>query len=135
MSSGKKVCDRAVCDDICELMKNDIRRGIDPKAVTKANIVLGNNVCFVITCVIDGGADLKRLVAGAVEAGGTPDVISRCCTSAGVKPSSVAQAFQSAGETAGPATPGEAPSPVEVVPSDTTPTEPPAGKVISPSSF
>ncbi|MCK7514160.1 MAG: hypothetical protein MZV70_65870 [Desulfobacterales bacterium] len=117
-------------------MKNDLRRGIDAKAVTKANILLGNNVCFVITCVIDGGADLKRLVAGAVEAGGTPDVISRCCTSAGVKPSSVAQAFQSAARACRPCNSrgGAVPRrgcPVRIA----APAGPPAGKVISPSSF
>jgi hypothetical protein len=90
---ASKPCDRAVCDDVCELIKNDLERGVDAKVVTRTNILLGNNACFVIKCVLDGGAELKPVIDGAIEAGAMPDVVARCCLDAGVDPLLVTQAL------------------------------------------
>lgn len=133
--ASKEVCDRAVCDDMCELIKNDLRRGVDAKTVTKTNILVGNNFCLVVKCVIDGGGRLDLLIAGAVEAGSTPDVISRCCISAGAKPGSVAQALLSVGEPVSSTAVGDNSSAVQLVPSDAVPPGDPQGGTISPSSF
>jgi len=130
--SARQVCDRAVCDDICELIKNDLKRGVDAKAVTKANILLGNNVCFVIKCVIDGDGELKALIAGAVEAGSTPDVVSRCCLNAGVNAAAVAQALKVAKEPAGQT---DSQTPADIVPTDPKPTPDSGNSLVSPSSF
>jgi hypothetical protein len=133
--STRKVCDRAVCDDVCELIKNDLERGVDAKTVTKTNILLGNNACFVIKCVIEGGADLIPVIAGATEAGCTPDVVSRCSLEAGVKPALVAQALRSIEEPVSPGPPSPE-GPGEFIPPLPEPPDngPPGGK-LSPSSF
>lgn len=135
--SGKEGCDRVVCDDICALIKNNLKRGVDAKAVTRTSIQLGHSVCQVIGCAIDGGGELRLIIGGAVEAGSTPDVVSRCSVDAGAKPGSVAQILQSLGEDLGYTPPGEelvAPG-GELIPVDSVPTGPTGGRVISPSSF
>lgn len=139
--SGKEGCDRVVCDDICALIKNNLKRGVDAKAVIRTSIQIGHSVCQVIRCAIDGGGELRLIIAGAVEAGSTPDVVSRCSVDAGAKTGAVAQILKSLGESP----PGEVlvtvpveelvPPGEELVPVDSVPTGPPGGRVISPSSF
>jgi hypothetical protein len=132
---ASKPCDRAVCDDVCELIKNDLERGVDAKVVTRTNILLGNNACFVIKCVLDGGAELKPVIDGAMEAGCMPDVVSRCCLDAGVNPVLVARALRSMAEPVSPAPPGDETGPEDFVPPISEPPETSEGGTISPSSF
>ncbi len=95
ITSAGDNCAENVCKDLCGLIKSNLKRGVDAKALVKTNIQLGNRVCNVIKCSIDGGADLGRVVAGAVEAGSTSDVISRCLVEAGVKVEAIEQVLQS----------------------------------------
>ena len=84
--------------EVCSLIKDNLQRGVDAKAVTKTNIRLGSDVCYVIRCAIDGGGELKLIITGAVEAGATPDVVSRCCVEAGAEPAKIAEVLQGMGE-------------------------------------
>ncbi len=84
--------------EVCSLIKDNLRRGVDAKAVTKTNIRLGNDVCYVVKCAIDGGGKLSLIISGAVEAGATPDVVSRCCVDAGAEPAKIAEVLQNLGD-------------------------------------
>jgi hypothetical protein len=116
---------------VCSLIKDNIHRGVDTKAVTKTNIKLGNEVCYVVKCAIDGGGQLRLIIAGAVEAGSTPDVVSRCCVDAGADPDQVAGVLESLGEGFGYSSPGEG-----FVPMDTRTVGTTTGtRFVSPSTF
>ena len=116
---------------VCSLIQDNLKRGVDAKAVTKVNIRLGNEVCEVIKCAIDGGGSLSLILAGAVEAGSTPDVLSRCAVSAGADPSEVAQILQDLGKRLGYASQED-----NIVPIDTsTIPENTGSRSVSPSSF
>jgi hypothetical protein len=117
--------------EVCSLIKDNLQRGVDAKAVTKTNIRLGNEVCYVVKCAIDGGGELKLIVAGAVEAGSTPDVVSRCCVDAGADPAKIAEVLQGMGQGLGYSLPGE-----QLVPMDASVVGSNTGtRLVSPSSF
>ncbi len=116
--------------EVCSLIKDNIKRGVDEKAVTKTNIQLGHNVCYVVKCAIDGGGDLKLIIAGAVEAGVTSDVVTKCGVEAGADPLIVAQILQNLGEGLGYSQPGDEFVPMAPAPSGNT-----AGRFVSPSHF
>jgi hypothetical protein len=118
-------------NEVCNLIKDNLQRGVDAKAVTKTNIKLGNEVCYVIKCAIDGGGDLRLVITGAVEAGSTPDVVSRCSVDAGADPARVAGVLQSLGEGLGYSSPAD-----NFVPMDTRTVGTTTGTTfVSPSSF
>jgi len=133
--TDREPCDRAVCEDVCELVKNDLERGVDTKTVIKTNILLGNDACLVIMCALDSGAELKPVIIGAIEAGCMPDVVSRCCLNAGAQPLLVAQSLQSLAEPVTPDVPGDDIGPEDVLPVDTEQPGTSPGGMISPSSF
>jgi hypothetical protein len=116
--------------ELCTLIKDNLKRGVDAKSVTKTNVQLGHSVCHVIRCAIDGGGELRLIITGAVEAGSTPDVVTRCCVDAGAEPGTIAKILQSLGEGLGYSPPGD-----ELVPVDPVPTGTAAGRFISPSAF
>lgn len=116
--------------EACSLIKDNLQRGVDAKAVTKDNIQLGNNACYVIKCVIDGGGELKSVISGAMEAGCTTDVVTKCCMDAGVEPGMIAQIFQSTGRGLEYSLPMD-----ELIPFNPAPRGNSAGRFISPSSF
>jgi hypothetical protein len=105
--------------------------------VVSTSIQLGNSVCHVIKCAIEGsGEDLTPVVAGAMEAGSTPDVVSRCCIEAGAKPATVARTLQAQAPQNVAGSPGQSVPGYEPVPADPVPaTGPNPGGTISPSSF
>ncbi len=116
--------------EVCGLIKDNLQRGVDAKAVTKTNIRLGNEVCYVVRCAIDGGGELKLIITGAVEAGATPDVVSKCCVEAGAEPAKIAEVLQGMGEGLGYSPPGD------FVPMDTAAVGGNTGtRFVSPSSF
>ncbi len=116
--------------EVCNLIKDNLKRGVDAKAVTKTNIQLGQNVCYVIRCAIEGGGELRPVIMGAMEAGSTSDVVSKCCVDAGAQPGDIAQILQGAGEGLGYSPPGD-----EMIPMSAVSVGAPAGRSISPSSF
>jgi len=116
--------------EVCVLIKDNLKRGVDAKSVTKTNIQLGNNVCFVIKCAIDGGGELRLIITGAIEAGSTADVVTKCSVDAGADPGTIAQILQSVGEGLGYSPPGD-----EMVPMDPAPRGTTTGRFISPSAF
>jgi hypothetical protein len=116
--------------EVCVLIKDNLKRGVDAKAVTKTNIQLGHNVCYVVKCAIEGGGELKLIITGALEAGSTSDVVTRCCVDAGAEPGMIAQILQSVGEGLGYSPPGD-----EMIPMDPALRGTTGGRSISPSSF
>ena len=117
-------------NDVCRLIKDNITKGVDAKAVTKTNIQLGQNVCYVIKCAIEGGGELRLVIAGAIEAGSTADVITKCSVDAGADPGAIAQILQSVVEGLGYSPLGD-----EFVPADPVPVRTTEGRFISPSAF
>ncbi len=116
--------------EVCVLIKDNLKRGVDAKAVTKTNIQLGHNVCYVVKCAIEGGGELKLIITGALEAGSTSDVVSKCCVDAGAEPGMIAQILESVGEGLGYSPLGD-----EMIPMDPVSTGTKGGSSISPSSF
>jgi len=116
--------------ETCRLIKDNITRGVDAKSVTKTNIQLGRNACYVIKCAIDGGGALRLVIAGAMAAGTTADVVTKCCADAGAEPGVIAQILQSAGEALGYSPPRD-----EMIPMAPAPRGTAAGRFISPSAF
>jgi len=80
--------------DICSLVKQVLLEGMDTKEVTKRSIELGHDACLVIRCAVEGNGNLQQIIAGAIEAGATSDVCSKCAIDAGADPRDVAQALQ-----------------------------------------
>jgi hypothetical protein len=80
--------------DICPVVKNAILEGQASKDVTKTSILLGYDACLVIRCAIEAKGQIDQVIAGALEAGTTSDVCSRCAIDAGADPAAVAKALQ-----------------------------------------
>ncbi len=72
--------------DTCSTIKNNIRDGMSAKDVTKSFIELGHDACLVIRCAIEANGNLEQIMIGALEAGTTSDVCSRCAMMAGADP-------------------------------------------------
>jgi len=114
--------------DVCSLVKQVLREGMNAKEVTKRSIELGHEACLVIRCAVEGNGSLPLIIAGALEAGATSDVCSKCAIDAGADPKDVAQALETGlGYT--PAAAGLNPINVNV------PGGEPAGGVLSSSGF
>jgi hypothetical protein len=114
--------------DICPIVKGLIKEGYNTKDITKASIILGHDPCLVIKCGIEAKGNLEQIITGAIEAGTTSDVCSRCAIDVGADPEAVAKILEiglgySVASTAGL-------SPIEVV----QPGGDPGGGVVSPSS-
>jgi hypothetical protein len=88
--------------DICPVVKNAILEGQSPKDVTKISILLGHDACLVIRCAIEAKGQMDQVIAGALEAGTTSDVCSRCAIDAGADPLAVAKVLETAGYSAPP---------------------------------
>lgn len=115
--------------DICPVVKKTIKEGLDTKEVTKTCIQMGHDACLVVKCGIEANGNLEQIIIGALEAGTTPDVCSRCALEVGADPQELARLL-------GPGlgyTPATAPglASVEMGP----PGGGSAGGKISPSSF
>lgn len=79
--------------DICPVVKNAILEGQASRDVTKTSILLGHDACLVIRCAIEAKGQIDQVIAGALEAGTTSDVCSRCAIDAGADPAAVARAL------------------------------------------
>jgi hypothetical protein len=114
--------------DVCSLVKQVLREGMNAKEVTKRSIELGHDACLVIRCAVEGNGSLQQIMAGALEAGATSDVCSKCAIEAGADPKDIAQALETGlGYT--PAATGLNPINVNV------PGGEPAGGILSSSHF
>jgi hypothetical protein len=80
--------------DICPVVKNAITEGQSSRDVTKTSILLGHDACLVIRCAIEARGQIDQVIAGALEAGTTSDVCSRCAIDAGADPAVVAKALE-----------------------------------------
>jgi hypothetical protein len=98
--------------DICPVVKETILDGQSSKECTKTSIQLGHDACLVIRCAIEAKAQVAEVIAGAMEAGATSDVCSRCAINAGVDPVAVAKALETGLGYSSPL--AAAPEPVEI---------------------
>jgi hypothetical protein len=80
--------------DICPVVKETILEGQSSKDCTKTSIQLGHDACLVIRCAIEAKGQVDQVIAGALEAGATSDVCSRCAINAGADPAAVAKALE-----------------------------------------
>jgi hypothetical protein len=95
--------------DICVVVKNGIKNGLDTKEVTKAAILMGHDACLVVRCAIEADGVLEQIINGALEAGTTKDVCAKCAVIAGADPIEVARIIE-----AGPAPLAVGLSPIEL---------------------
>jgi len=95
--------------DICVVVKNSIKNGLDTKEVTKAAILMGHDACLVVRCAIEADGLLEEIINGALEAGTTKDVCAKCAVIAGADPVDVARIIE-----AGPAPLAVGLSPIEI---------------------
>jgi hypothetical protein len=82
--------------DICTVVKNTIRNGMDTKEVTKTAIQMGHDACLVVRCAIEADGSLEDIINGAMEAGTTKDVCAKCAVIAGADPAVVAGLLETA---------------------------------------
>jgi hypothetical protein len=80
--------------DICKVVKQTIKEGMNTKEITKTCIMMGHDACLVVRCAIDADASLEQIINGALEAGTTPDVCSKCAIDAGADPVAVAKILE-----------------------------------------
>jgi hypothetical protein len=80
--------------DICPVVKNAIRSGLDTKEVTKTCIEMGHDACLVVRCAVEARGNLEQIITGATEAGATSDVCSRCAMNAGADPKEIARILE-----------------------------------------
>jgi hypothetical protein len=98
--------------DICPVVKETILEGQSSKDCTKTSIQLGHDACLVIRCAIEAKGQIDQVIAGALEAGTTSDVCSRCAINAGADPAAVAKALETGLGYSSPLAAG--PEPVEI---------------------
>ena len=65
-------------EQLCRELEDKIKNKQDTRKFVKASIQLGYNACGVIKCAVKSGGDLKQIFEGALEAGITKDVVSKC---------------------------------------------------------
>ncbi|MEW6052673.1 MAG: hypothetical protein AB1552_02635 [Nitrospirota bacterium] len=80
--------------DICKVVKNAISEGLNTKEVVKTCILMGHDACLVVKCGIEAEGSLEQIITGALEAGTTSDVCSRCAIEAGIDPGAVAEILE-----------------------------------------
>jgi len=75
-------------------VKKTIKEGLDTKEVTKTCIQMGHDACIVVKCGIEANGNLEQIITGALEAGTTPDVCSRCALEVGADPQQLAKLLE-----------------------------------------
>jgi hypothetical protein len=115
--------------DICPVVKKSIMEGLGTKDVTKSCIEMGYDACLVVRCAVEAKGKLEEIIIGALEAGATSDVCSRCALDAGADPLEIAKALE---QGLGYSTPLEAGLTTGEI---SLPGGSGSGGVISPSSF
>jgi hypothetical protein len=80
--------------DICPVVKNTIRSGMNTKEITKACIEMGHDACLVVRCAVQANGNLEQIMTGAIEAGATSDVCARCAMNAGADPREIARILE-----------------------------------------
>jgi hypothetical protein len=63
---------------LCRQIQDKIKNKQEIRKVVKTSIQMGYDACGAIKCAIKGNGDSKQIIEGAVEAGTTKDVVSRC---------------------------------------------------------
>jgi hypothetical protein len=69
----------------CRQIQDKITDKQEIRTVVKTGIQMGYDSCRVIKCSVRGGGDLNQIIGGAVEAGISNDIISKCCLDACVE--------------------------------------------------
>ena len=67
---------------LCRQIQDKIKKNQEIQKTVRTSIQMGYDACGVIKCAIKGNGDLKQIIEGAVEAGTTKDVVSRCALDA-----------------------------------------------------
>ena len=55
---------------------------------------MGTNACLVVKCAIEAKGSLEQIIVGALEAGATSDVCSRCALDAGAEAQELARILE-----------------------------------------
>jgi hypothetical protein len=91
--------------DICKIVKDTIKEELEVKAIVRTCILLGHDPCLVVRCAIEANGGLEDIILGALQAGASEEVCSRCAIDSGADPLAVAEIIERGFET-------EAPDPV-----------------------
>jgi hypothetical protein len=67
---------------LCRQIQDKAQKKQEIRKIVKTGIQMGYDACGVIKCSIKASGDLQQVIEGAVEAGTTKDVVSRCALDA-----------------------------------------------------
>jgi len=81
-------------ENVCKTIHRLIAEGKDTAYVVRTAIEVGASVREVITCAYEGKGGLDLIIAGAMDAGVSPDTITRILLDAGAEPAQVATALE-----------------------------------------
>lgn len=81
-------------ENVCKTIHRLIAEGKDTAYVVRTAIEVGASVREVVTCAYEGKGDLALVIAGAMDAGASPDTITRILLDAGAEPAQVATALE-----------------------------------------
>ncbi|MBA4372837.1 MAG: hypothetical protein C0402_08220 [Thermodesulfovibrio sp.] len=74
----------------CAAIAENINKPANIKKLVKTSILMGYSACPIIKCSIEGKGNLEQILTGAIEAGVSPDVVSKCALIAGAKNGDIA---------------------------------------------
>jgi hypothetical protein len=74
----------------CAAIVENIKKPADIKNLVKTSILMGYAACPIIKCSIEGRGSLEQILTGAIEAGVSPDVVSKCALVAGAQNKDIA---------------------------------------------
>jgi hypothetical protein len=115
--------------DIGPVVVSCIKEGMNTREVVKTAIDMGHSACYVVKSSLGGGGGLEETIFGAIDAGATTDVCSRCAIEGGAYPQDVAKVLEQQGLAY--TTAGTSLTPISVAP----PGGNSGGKNLSPSTF
>jgi hypothetical protein len=80
--------------ELCAEILNAMKKGVNEYDTVSSFILVGHSPCFVIKCAVEGDGDLMNIIKGALYAGVTPAVITRCALLGGEEPEKLARAIE-----------------------------------------
>jgi hypothetical protein len=70
---------------VCAAIGENVKKSANIKILVRTSIQMGYAACPIIKCSIEGKGNLEQIITGAIEAGVSPDVVSKCALVAGAK--------------------------------------------------
>lgn len=68
---------------VCAAIGEQVKKSANIKKLVKTSIQMGYAACPIIKCSVEGNGNLEQIITGALEAGVSSDVCSRCALIAG----------------------------------------------------